>query len=146
MSITKIACEGFGIVLGTKPFRSGIFKWKFIIESLSNGKKDWIVFGLAEHTECNPSNLVGYNFRNCWGMSTDGSVFRLEGKGEVLEDGDVIDCEYNADTRDFVMRCDAKNFDLKGVCTATNPYPFATVYYKGNKIRVEIVSNAMHAR
>jgi len=141
MSVTKIAADGYGLVLGTKPFTSGIYRWKFIIENLSNGKKDWIVFGLACHEECNPAYIQGYNFRHCWGMSTEGDVFRLEGKGDILENGDVIDCEYNADTRDFVMKCVAKGIEVKGACTGLNPYPFVTVYYKGNKIRAEIVTN-----
>lgn len=140
MGVTKIACDGWGIVMGTKPFKSGVYRWNFIIEALSNGKKDWIIFGLADPEECNPQYLEQYNFRNCWGMSTEGDVFRLEGKGDMLENGDVIECEYNADSRDYTMKCPAKNIDIKGACTAVNPYPFVCVYYKGNKIRAEVIT------
>jgi len=124
------APAGCSIVLGDTEFADGIWQWQVKLTNCSY----WGAFGI-----CNKAitSLEGFNYSSTPCICTDGNAYMMSPAFiTALTNLDVIDFEFNADTKVFTTEIQSKNLKCTANINYVNVYPFFYLWNPDNSIEL----------
>jgi len=127
----KSGFEKNSAILGDKFLDTGVYQWQ--VEILQKNVYYYQAFGVCSSTHAH-ANVEGFYYNSFPCVTTQSyACMMMNNTIPALQQGDIIEFTYDADTRQLEVSCPARNLNTKANVMGDNIKPFFLVYGNGDK-------------